>query len=124
MQAGDKPVSLLGVQVARDKPLPLWVDMTTAHCWCGSMRKGDIIVLGDSGCPRRGKALGLRTAEDSCISEKALITKPPYSPTGLVALRLTSLTVIIKSDTFLCHYLPCIMSYDFFPLLLFICLLD
>lgn len=74
------------------------------------MRKGDVSVLGDSGCPRRGEALGLRTAENACISEKALITKPPYSPTGLVALRLTSFTVIIKSDTFLCHYLPCIMS--------------
>lgn len=74
------------------------------------MRKGDVSVLGDTGCPRRGEALALRTAEDSCISEKALVTKLPYSPTGLVALRLTSLTVIIKSDTFLCHYLPCIMS--------------
>lgn len=82
------------------------------------MRKGDVSVLRDSGCPRRAEALGLRTAEDSCVSEKALITKLPYCPTGLVALRLTSLTVIIKSDTFLCHYLPCIMSLDFFPLLL------
>lgn len=60
-----------------------------------------------------------RAAEDSCFSEETLFTEPPCSPTGLVALRLTSLAVIIKSDTFLCHYLPCIMPQDIFLLLLY-----